>query len=62
MSEPIDVNVINKQVENVISTSKQIAGELTYDDIDRMGGLSIFLERVKVNITDSINWTLSNQK
>ena len=59
---PFDVNIINKQVENIISTSKQIAGELTYEDIERMGGLALFLERVRVNITDSINWTLSNQK
>jgi propionyl-CoA synthetase len=58
---PIGFVVLKDQVEKIIATSKQVVGELSYEDIQKMGGVATLLERVKVNIVDSITWT-TNQK
>ncbi len=57
----MDIKTIKDQVEKIITTSKQVVSELSYEDIQKMGGMTNFLERVKVNIVDSITWT-TNQK
>lgn len=57
----MDIKTVKEQVEKIITTSKQVVSELSYEDIQKMGGMTTFLERVKINIVDSITWT-TNQK
>jgi hypothetical protein len=58
----MDIKIIKDQVDRIITTSKQVVSELSYEDIQKMGGMNTFLERVKINIVDSITWTTSKQK
>jgi hypothetical protein len=52
-----DMDNIRRKIDREVEVYKQVIKELSPDDINRMGGFGALLDRVKVNIADSIAWS-----
>lgn len=56
-----DVDNVKKRVDREVEVYKQVVRELSFQEIDNMGGMDSLLDRVKTNIIDSITWSLKEK-